>query len=125
MKSYEARTRIDAEPQKVWGVLIDVQGWPSWDSGVLRVEGRAAEGEKIKLVSEANPGRAFSLRVTKVTPATSMVWTGGMPLGLFRGVRTFTLQPEDGATRFHLREDYTGPMVPLIWKIDARPPAIV
>jgi hypothetical protein len=31
-------------------------------------------------------------------------------------VRTFTLTPEDGATRFVMREEYTGPMLPLIWR---------
>ena len=40
-----------------------------------------------------------------------------MPLGLFRGVRTFALTPEDGgATRFTMREEYSGPMLPLIWR---------
>lgn len=33
------------------------------------------------------------------------------------GVRTFTLAPEaNGTTRLHVREEYTGPMLPLIWK---------
>ena len=45
-----------------------------------------------------------------------MTWSGGMPLGLFKGVRTFTLAPENGATRFTMREEYTGPMLPLIWR---------
>jgi hypothetical protein len=46
-----------------------------------------------------------------------MVWSGGMPLGLFRGVRTYSLTPgADGTTRFHVREEYTGPMLPLIWR---------
>lgn len=40
-----------------------------------------------------------------------------MPLGLFKGVRTFTLSPEDGGrTRFTMREEYTGPLLPLIWR---------
>ena len=45
-----------------------------------------------------------------------MTWAGGMPLGLFRGVRTYTLTPEDGGTRFRMREEYTGPLLPLIWR---------
>jgi hypothetical protein len=46
-----------------------------------------------------------------------MTWTGGMPLGLFKGVRTFTLTPDgDGKTRFHAREEFTGVMLPLIWR---------
>gem|GEM_PF-4677703 len=39
-----------------------------------------------------------------------------MPLGLFTGVRTFTLEPAGTATRVHVREEYTGPMLPLIWR---------
>ena len=56
------------------------------------------------------------MKVTEFSPAERMVWSGGMPLGLFKGVRTFTLTPEDGATRFPMREEYTGPMLPLIWR---------
>jgi hypothetical protein len=50
-----------------------------WDSGVQKVDGRVAPGEKIKVVSEANPGRAFPVKVTEFEPARSMVWSGGMP----------------------------------------------
>ena len=58
-------------------------------------------GEKIKVVSEANPKRAFPVRVIEFTPGRSMTWMGGMPLGLFKGVRTFRLTPQgDGTTRF-------------------------
>jgi hypothetical protein len=75
---------------------------------VLLAAGRALE--------EANPKRAFPVKVTEFAPAERMVWSGGMPLGLFKGVRTFTLAPEDGATRFAMREEYTGSMLPLVWR---------
>ena len=45
-----------------------------------------------------------------------MLWSGGTPLGPFKGLRTFTLTPEGGATRFTMREQYTGPLLPLIWR---------
>ena len=46
-----------------------------------------------------------------------MTWSGGMPLGLFKGVRTFTLAPgSDGTTRFTMREEYSGPLLPMIWR---------
>ena len=31
-------------------------------------------------------------------------------------MRTFTLTAEGGATRFDMREEYSGPMLPLIWR---------
>ena len=43
-----------------------------------------------------------------------MVWSDGMPLGLFRARRTFTLTPKDGGTEFFMREVFSGLMAPLI-----------
>ena len=116
MKSYDAAATIDAPPDAVWSILTDAAAYAQWDSGVQNVDGRIAPGEKIKVVSEANPGRAFPVKVTEFEPGRSMVWSGGMPLGLFKGVRTFTLAPEGSGTRFAMREEYTGPLLPLIWR---------
>lgn len=37
-----------------------------------------------------------------------------MPLGLFKGVRTFTLTPRGEQTEFTLHEVFSGPMLKLI-----------
>jgi hypothetical protein len=116
MRSYDAAAMVDAPPNAVWAILTDAPAYAQWDSGVQEVEGPIAPGEKIKVVSEANPGRAFPVKVTEFEPGRSMVWSGGMPLGLFKGVRTFTLAPEGAGTRFAVREEYTGPLLPLIWR---------
>lgn len=116
MKFFEASSTIQASPEKVWSIITDTPNVANWDSGVIRIDGKMALGEKIKLVSSANPGRAFPLTVTEMTPARKLTLTGGMPLGLFRGVRTYTLSPDGSATKFQMREEYTGPMLPLIWK---------
>jgi hypothetical protein len=116
MKSYEASTVIDAAPDAVWAALTDGGAYGQWDSGA-RVEGRIAPGERLKVTSEASPGRAFPITVTEFEAPRRMTWTGGMPLGLFRGVRTFRLEPRDGgATAFTMREEYSGPLLPLIWR---------
>ena len=116
MKHYEAKTTIAAAPETIWGVLTDAPAYSEWDNAVIRLDGRVAPGEKLKITAETDPKRAHPIKVTEFEPARRMVWTGGMPLGLFKGVRTFTLTPENGATRFHMREEFTGPMLPLIWK---------
>ena len=117
MKSYDATATIKASPEAVWAILTDAPGYQAWDSGVEGVEGRIAPGEKITVRSKANPGRAFPVKVTELSPTRRMTWSGGMPLGLFKGVRTFTLAPEgNGTTRFTMREEYTGPLLPLIWR---------
>jgi uncharacterized protein YndB with AHSA1/START domain len=116
MKHYEATAMIDAPPEAVWAVLTDGAAWPTWDSGVTAVEGRIVEGEKVTVRTEVSPGRAFPVKVTALEAPRRMVFTGGMPLGLFRGERTYTLTPSDGGTVFRMREEYTGPLLGMIWR---------
>ena len=112
--SYAVRRSIDADPLTVWGLLTDPAGYPSWNPAVLSLDGRIAVGEKIALVSVVDPKRTFRLTVSRLDAPRTMVWSDGMPLGLFRGVRTFTLTPRDGGTEFTMEEVFSGPMAPLI-----------
>jgi hypothetical protein len=117
MRAYDASSTIEASPDAIWAILTDAPGYTTWDSGIVRVEGRIAPGETIKVVSKVNPGRTFPVKVTEFTPGQRMTWSGGMPLGLFKGVRAFTLSPQgDGATRLTVREEYSGPLLPMIWR---------
>jgi hypothetical protein len=113
-KAYESSALVDAPPERIWALLTDAAAYPSWNPAVVALEGRIAPGERLAVTSSANPSRAFPVRVATLEPPRRMVWAGGMPLGLFRGVRTFSLEPEDGRTRFRMREDYSGPLLPLI-----------
>ena len=117
MKSFEASSVINATPDRIWSILVDGAHYPDWDSGVVSVDGRIASGQTIKVVSGANPGRTFPVKVSEMNATRSMTWSGGMPLGLFKGVRTFTLTPAaDGTTQFRLREEYTGPLLSMMWR---------
>jgi hypothetical protein len=92
MKSFEVRRTIAAPPETVWARL------------------------SLRVTSEASPGRAFALRVSEFKPHRRMVWEGGMPLGLFKGTRTFSLTASGGGTDFRMREEFTGLLAPLIGK---------
>jgi hypothetical protein len=106
---------INATPEKVWQILTDAPSYPQWDPGILRLEGKVAPGEKITAYTKAMPDRAFPVTVTTFEPGKRMVWEGGMPLGLFKGVRTFTIDPLGGGkVRFSVREEFTGLLLPLI-----------
>jgi len=118
MKSYESSAVIEATPEAVWAVLEDAAGYPSWDSGVVRVEGRIGLGGRITVYSSISPNRAFPVTVSELVPGVGMTWRGGMPLGLFRGVRTFALMPEPGgSTRLEMREEFSGPLLPVMWRM--------
>ena len=114
VKSFEATTTISASPEGIWALLTDAPGYASWNTTVDRVEGRIAPDETIKAYVKINPGRAFPVKVTGFAPPDRMVWTGGLPLGLFKGERTFTLTPSEDGVRFVMREVYTGLLAPLM-----------
>ena len=116
MKHFEASSLIAARPEDVWAILADASAYSEWDSGIVRLEGRVAPQEKLKVTSEVNPKRAYPVKITRFEPGRAMAWTGGIPLGLMTGVRTFSLAPENGTTRFTLREEFSGPVLPLMWR---------
>ena len=115
MRSFEAGTRIDAPPAAVWAVLADVASWRDWDSGVDRVEGRVALGERITIYATMIRSRPFSVTVTDVRPGEGMLWRGGLPLGLAVIDRSYSLDAQaDGSTVLTVREDHTGPLAGLL-----------
>lgn len=115
MKEFSATTTIAAPPEQIWSILTDASRYPEWEPTVDRIEGTIAHGNKITAYTKLSPGRAFPVTVSTFEPGKKMVWSGGMPLGLFRGERTFTLLPQDnGHTQVTVREVFRGPLLPLI-----------
>jgi uncharacterized protein YndB with AHSA1/START domain len=105
---YHVERRIDAPPEKVWALLADASTYPDWNRAVVSIDGTIAAGSTVALVSTANPKRTFTLHVTELSAPNRMVWSDGMPLGLFKGERTYLVQPREGVTHFEMTEEYTG-----------------
>jgi hypothetical protein len=116
VKIFETSIGIDAPPQRVWSILTDTAHWPQFDPYCDRIEGRAALGETVKAFTKLAPGRAFPVKVTEFAAPRRMVWSGGMPLGLFKGVRTYTINPAGKGSTFAMREEFSGPLLALIGK---------
>lgn len=113
---FDVKREIKASPAAIWRVLTDAQKLQDGSFGIKRIEGKIAPGTKIKLWSEVSPGRAFPLKVIHFQPGMRMVWQGGMPLGLFSGVREFVLTPAAMGTVFQMSETFSGPLAGLITK---------
>jgi len=112
--SYSVTRSIDAPAERIWVLLTDVEEQQRWNTTIVSMEGEIVEGGTVKLVSSVNAKRTFSLAVSDVSAPNRMTWSDGMPLGLFRGVRTFELDERDGATRFTMTETYSGILSGLI-----------
>lgn len=115
--SYEVTRIIAASPERIWAVLTNADEYPRWNPAVVSLEGPIAVGQKLRLVSIVNPKRTFTPKVVELDAPGRMVWADGMPLGLFKGERTYTLTPDgSGQTRFHMREAFKGLLAGLITK---------
>lgn len=115
MNSFATQIEIHASASAIWSILVDLPRWPEWNSTIERTQGSVASDARIAVYVKQTPSRAFPLRVTALEEPRRMVWTGGMPLGLFTGTREFTLAEHGRTTTvFSMRESYSGPLANLI-----------
>ncbi len=119
MKEYASTIGIRATPEAVWAILTDGPGYAHWNPEIKQVDGQIALGEKLKahVVLHGGKVQPVTVRVTVLEPVRRMVWTGGLPLGLFTGLRTFSLRPsEGGIVEFTIQVQFSGLLSPLIAK---------
>jgi uncharacterized protein YndB with AHSA1/START domain len=102
----------------VWKVLTDAAGYADWNPEIIGIDGRMALNERITARVKLGNGaiRRVPMRVTAFEAPSRMQWIGGLPLGLFVGVRTFTVTPRDSAVEFRMHLRMSGPFAPLILK---------
>jgi hypothetical protein len=110
-------TAISASAERVWGLLTDRGWWEASDNGVLRLEGTILEGRRVLVVCEDAPDRGSELGVTEIHAPATMLWTGGLPLGLCTGRRTFQVEAAGDTCSFSMVEDVTGPLSPLVVRV--------
>lgn len=115
MKIVEVSRTINAPPSTVWSFLSDPQALVDADTGIERIDGQFVQGQNFVLRADIT-SRDFKIMVSEFDPDKLMVWESGMPLGLFRGVRRFSLEAGGTSTYFEMREEFTGLLLPLIWK---------
>lgn len=114
MLRFETHRHIKAPPETVWPILTDVARLTDGSFGITRIDGDIGADQRFTLYADIAGGRGFKLRVIAFETPHRMVWEGGMPLGLFRGVRTFSLTPANGGTDFSMDEVFSGLMAGLI-----------
>ena len=99
---------IQASPKTIWTLLTDARSYPKWNSTVLSIEGKIAQGEKIQLTSYLDPKRVFHLSIKEFVTERRLVW--GDPMGQ----REYILTPKpNGQTNFSMTEKIGGPLFPL------------
>lgn len=117
-RRYEVTRSIDAPADTVWSLLTDADRYTAWNRAVVSIEGPIRQGNIVKLVSIADPKRTFELDVVEMQAPHHMVWSNGMPVGLFTGRRTYTItETGDLRCEFTMVEEFTGPLAALITRV--------
>lgn len=115
-KRYSVTRSIQATPEVVWGLLTDATSYAGWNPTIVTIQGPIVLNGTVSLVSTVNPKRTFKVKVDVMEPPRRLVWSDGMPFGLFKGERTFLLERRGDSTEFSMAEEYTGLMSGLIVK---------
>jgi hypothetical protein len=114
-----AEIEIDAEPARVWAVLMDFEGYPTWNPFITSIEGEQTVGATLnaRLQPEGGRGMTMSPKVTVNEPGSAFGWLGSLGVPhVFDGAHRFELQPIDGGTRtrFVQSERFRGILLPLV-----------
>jgi hypothetical protein len=108
---------IDAPPERVWSVLVDLPAYSEWNPFIVEASGKVAVGERLSL-SMALPGRdpmAIAPYLLAVESGKELRWKGKLLLpGLFDGEHVFELTPlQNGRTRLDHWERFGGLLIPI------------
>ncbi len=115
MKTWSAKINITASSAIIWAILTDASRYP--ESGPVGRSNRGdnrARGANYRLY-ETQPQSCVSCHSDRVcSRAPNDNGRVDCRSGLFKGVRTFTLSPQDdGSTDVAVSEDFSGPLLPL------------
>jgi len=101
--SFETSVDIDADPDDVWTVLIDVERWPTWTPSIKALrrldDGPFTTGSRARITQPGFPPATW--KVSEIVPGQSFTWVA--PGVGFRTTAEHRLAPRpDGGSRVTL-----------------------
>jgi hypothetical protein len=120
MREIVTATEINASAERVWELLTDFAAFPQWNPFVRKASGRVEEGAQLELFFQPPGKRGMTIRpvLLRVQPARELRWRGRLGASwLFQGEHVLLIEAVDrGRVRFVQREQFTGLLVPLLWR---------
>ena len=111
----ETSVEIDAPPERVWGVMSNVERWPEWTASVERAErlddGPLQVGSRARLKQPKFPPVVWE--VTDLEPGRSFSWTA-RNVGLTSVGHHRVIPRADGGVTVRLGLHQAGTLSPLL-----------
>lgn len=121
MKVLSTEIEIAAGRERVWEILADFDRYPEWNPFVRKIEGEKVVGGRLTVHIKPGDGKGITLKpeIVRFEKHEAFVWNGKLLIGgLFDGKHEFRLEPIDkDTTRFIHREEFTGILVPILWRM--------
>lgn len=108
---------IEAPPEKVWTILVDLPNYEAWNSYSPRATGTIGQGEVVTIKAQLGEEvRTVDNRVTRFEPGSALCWHSmNWFESLARGTRCRFLEPiAEQRTLFRHHEIMEGPLAWLI-----------
>ena len=116
--NFHATHEIKASAETVWDILTDVKQFPDWNPMIIELDGEMTVGNKFNFTVKQIDGKLLKLsgKFKTIDANRELRWGGGIPGCLF-GEHYFVIEPagEDRCV-FHHGEDWSGMLMPLIWR---------
>jgi len=120
MRGLRTEIEINGTIDRVWEVLTNFSSFFEWNPFIKRIEGDLKVGAQLKVLMEPPGGKAMTFKpiIKILEPNTEFRWLGSLLIpGIFDGEHIFQLeQINDNKIKFTHRENFSGLLVPLLWK---------
>ena len=99
---------INADIEKVWDVLVDMENWPAWNPEVKKVEldGEVAEGTNFKWIQGRTHGKS---QIQTVKKPNTLAWTSKAKF--VKRIYVWSLESDEGQTIATVSASFQGTLV--------------
>jgi uncharacterized membrane protein len=112
---FETEVDVDATPEDVWAVLVDVERWPEWTASMSEVRmvegGPLAVGARVRIKQPRLPATVWE--VTSLAPLDGFTWTAVAP-GVTTVAEHRMAQESRGRVKVTLGIRRSGPLAPVV-----------
>ena len=120
MKMLNTTIDINASKQKVWNILVDFKNYPKWNPFIKSIRGDLKVRNRLEVFIQPPGSKVYKFkpRVTSYKQYREFSWLGSLIVfGLFDGHHIFEIEEKgNGASKFIHREEFSGILVPFMWK---------
>lgn len=113
------QVEVAAPPEVVWDRLTRLESFSEWNPFMVEASGLAEAGQAVSVRMQQPEGSVMTFRptVTVFDKPARFEWLGKLWVtGLFDGRHRFDLAPTSIGTNLTHSEEFSGLLVPLLWK---------